>query len=46
MDNSRRSFSFRELGAKEQAEENPLRYTFASSSKRVINYVEIEYFES
>jgi len=42
MDKSRRSVSFREL----EAEENPLRDMFYSSPKRVINCVELEYFES
>lgn len=44
MDSSRRSLSFREL--EEQAEENPLRDMFASSSKRVINFADLEYLES
>lgn len=46
MDNSRRSVSFRELEAEEQAAENPLREMFSSSSKRVINFAELESFES
>lgn len=46
MDNSRRSISFRELEAKEKAEENPLKDMFSSSSKRVINSTELGYFES
>ena len=46
MDSSRRLVSFREIEDKDQAEKNPLRDMFASSSSHVIKSVELEYVES
>jgi len=43
----RKSISFRELEERDsQAEENPLREMFASSSRRVLNFAELSYEES
>ena len=46
MDPSIRSDSFREIEDKDQAEQNPLRDMFVSSSSRVLNSAELEFVES
>jgi len=47
MESFRKSVSFQEVEERDsKAQENPLRKIFATSSSRVLNYVELAYEES